>query len=84
MPFINSHLCTGCYREPHAPNRRFYNSCLVRIASNEPAITNDNNKPKVGVITSEIYDLPSPKLILILSLPYFGNRFQQFQRRGDL
>jgi hypothetical protein len=84
MPFINPYLCTGCHREPHAPNRRSYDFCLVRIAPNERAITNDSNRPKDGVITSEIYDLPSPKLILILPLPYLGYRFQQFQRRDDL
>jgi hypothetical protein len=78
MSFTNLYLCTGCHREPHAPNRRFCNSCLVRIAPNERAITNDSNRPKVGVTTSEIYDLPSPKLTLILSLSYLGNRFQQF------
>jgi hypothetical protein len=84
MPFINPHLCTGCYRKPHAPNRRFCDSCLVRIALNERAIINDSNRPKDGVLTSEIYDLFFPKLTLILFLPYLGNRFQQFQRRGDL
>jgi hypothetical protein len=84
MPSTNPHLCTGCHRKPHAPNQRSCDSCLVRIASNERAITNDSNRPKAGVTTSEIYDLPSPKLTLILSLPYLGNRFQQFQRRGDL
>jgi hypothetical protein len=84
MPSTNPHLCTSCHRKPRASNRRSCNSYLVRIAPNERAITNDSNRPKDGVPTSEIYDLPSPKLTLILSLPYLGNRFQQFQRRGDL
>jgi hypothetical protein len=84
MPFTNPHLCISCHREPHAPNRRSCNSYLVRIAFNERAITNDSNRPKDGVIISEIHDLPSPKLTLILPLPYLGHRFQQFQRRGNL
>jgi hypothetical protein len=78
MPFTNPYLCINCHREPHAPNRRFYNSCLVRIAFNERAITNDSNRLKDGVIISEMHDLPSPKLTLILFLPYLGHRFQQF------
>jgi hypothetical protein len=84
MPFTNLHLCTSCHREPHAPNRRFYDSYLVRIAPNERAIINDSNRLKDGVTTSEMHDLPSPKLTLILPLPYLDHRFQQFQRRGDL
>jgi hypothetical protein len=75
MPFTNLYLCISCHRKPHAPNRRFCDFCLVRIAFNERAITNDSNRLKVGVTISEIYDLPSPKLTLILFLPYFGNRF---------
>jgi hypothetical protein len=75
MLSINLYLYTDCYRKPHASNRRFCDSCLVRIAFNERAIINDSNKPKVGVITSEIYDLLFPKLILILFLSYLGYQF---------
>jgi hypothetical protein len=75
MPFINPYLCISCYREPHASNRHFYNSCLVRIAPNERVIINDSNRLKNGVPISEIYDLPFPKLTLILFLPYLGHRF---------
>jgi hypothetical protein len=84
MPFTNAHLCTGCHRKPRASNRRFCDSCLVRIAPNERAITNDSNRLKDSVTISEMHDLPSPKSTLILPLPYLGHRFQQFQRRDDL
>jgi hypothetical protein len=84
MPFINLYLCINCYRKPHAPNRRFYNFYLIRIVFNERVIINDSNKLKNSVTVSEMHDFPSPKLILILSLPYLGHRFQQFQRRDNL
>jgi hypothetical protein len=84
MPSTNPYLCTGCHRKPRTSNRRFYNSYLIRIAPNERAIINDSNRLKDSVIASEMHDLPSPKSILILPLPYLGYRFQQFQRRDDL
>jgi hypothetical protein len=75
MPFTNPYLYTGCHRKPHASNRRFCDSYLVRIALNKRAIINDSNRLKDSVTTSEMHDLPSPKLILILPLPYLGHRF---------
>jgi hypothetical protein len=84
MPSTNPYLCISYHRKPRASNRRFYNSCLVRIAPNERAIINDSNRLKNSVTVSEMHDLPSPKLTLILPLPYLGHRFQQFQRRDDL
>jgi hypothetical protein len=52
MPFTNPYLYTSYYQKPHAPNRRFCNSYLIRIAFNERAITNDSNRSKDGVIMS--------------------------------
>jgi hypothetical protein len=84
MPFINPYLYIGCHRKPRASNRRFYDSYLVRIAPNERVIINDSNRLKDSVTASEMYDLLSSKLTLILLLSYLGHRFQQFQRRDDL